>query len=366
MFCDMVEERWYSMDLLADMLIEHARELPYVAVKRVRPTLPYALARLDSARGAPRAERWRYWAGVAFGRFVHYPLAIVPELGKHDVYHVADHSYAHVLLELPSSRSGVYCHDIDAFRPWLEPTPTTSTAQRALARLGIAGLSRARLVFHSTPTVRRDLLAHGLVPEERLVHVPYGVSREFSVDPTDADAALAGRPPFILHVGTLIPRKNPEFLLRLALELCRDQPDLEFVQIGAEWDRVHREQIQSSGLGARFHQFPHKGRYELAAYYRAARAVLLPSSAEGFGLPVVEALACGAPVVTTRLPVLEEVAGPALVLCPFDDLEAWRSSVLGVLEGRAPDRALRLQTVEKYQWGLHAKRIVDAYAGLLD
>jgi glycosyltransferase involved in cell wall biosynthesis len=361
--CDLLEERWYSMDLLGDMLLEHAPRHPQLTLERVRPALLGPLARAADARGEKPLERWGYRAGIALGRFVQYPLAMLGERSRHDFFHVVDHSYAHLLYGLPARRSGVYCHDLDAFRPVLDE-PGQSLPHRTLAGALLRGLRRARVVFHSSRTVRDQILEHGLVPAERLVHAPYGVAAEFQPEPRAEDRALALLPPFVMHVGSLIPRKNPEVLLELIVELCRARPELHVYQMGGTWTEAQRARLAQTGVLERVHQFAHLGRPELSAYLRATRAVLLPSLAEGFGLPVVEALGCGAPVVVNRIPVLTEVGGDGVVAAPASELGAFRDAVLGVIDGGGPGRDARLRAAERYTWSAHARTIVETYLEL--
>jgi glycosyltransferase involved in cell wall biosynthesis len=361
--CDLLEERWFSMDLLADMLIAEAREVPAVAVTRVRPALPPVLARVAERDGQRARNPWGYRAGIGFGRFVQYPVAALRERPRYDYFHVVDHSYAHLLFELPARRAGVYCHDLDAFRPILEPRDP-NPLRRALARTLLAGLRRAEVVFHSSLTVREQILEHRLVPAEKLVHAPYGVAPEFQPDPRAEDASLAGRPPFVMHVGSLIPRKNPEVLVALIAELCRAVPELEVFQMGGTWTPEQRARLEAAGVLGRVHQFAHMARPELSAYLRATRAVLLPSLAEGFGLPVVEALACGAPIVVNDIPVLVEVGGAGAVVRPARDLAAFRDAVIDVIRGGGPTRDERLRAAAPYTWAAHARAILGAYAAL--
>lgn len=361
--CDLREERWFSMDLLADMLIAEAARLPGIEVERVRPELPALLERAARPRGAAPLERWGYRAGIGLGRYVQYPLHLLGRNAPDGWYHVADHSYAHLLFELPRRRTGVFCHDIDAFRPLLE-TPRASLPRRALARALLSGLERARVVFHSTLAVREEILAHKLLPAGRLVHAPYGVAAEFQPEPGAEDAELAGRPPFVLHVGSLIPRKNPEFLLRLLVDLCLARPDLEIVQAGGTWTDAQRAELERAGVAGRVRQFPKLGRRELAVYYRTASAVVLPSLAEGFGLPVIEALACGAPVAVSDIPVLVQVGAEGVIAAPVDALSAWREAVFALIDGRGPSRDARLDAARPYTWAAHARTIIDTYAEL--
>jgi glycosyltransferase involved in cell wall biosynthesis len=361
--CDLLEERWYSMDLLADMLLEHAPRSPSLMLERVRPSLFGPMARIADARGEKPLERWGYRVGLGLGRYLQYPVAALRERSRHDFFHIVDHSYGHLLYTLPAERTGVYCHDLDAFRPALESSGDR-LPRRALAHGLLTALRRARVVFHSSLDVREQILERGLVPAERLVHAPYGVAAEFQPDAREEDRALVGLPPFVMHVGSLIPRKNPEFLLELIVELCLARPELHVYQMGATWTEAQRARLVQAGVLERVHQFAHLGRPELSAYLRATRAVLLPSLAEGFGLPVVEALGCGAPVVVNRIPVLTEVGGGAVVALPVTDVVVFRDAVLGVMDGGGPSRDARLRAAERYTWTAHARTIVETYAEL--
>jgi glycosyltransferase involved in cell wall biosynthesis len=94
--------------------------------------------------------------------------------------------------------------------------------------------------------------------------------------------------------------------------------------------------------------------------------VLVTSEAEGFGLPVIEALACGAPVVASDLPVLREVGGDAVTYAPVGNLGAWTEAVHRVLASAEPDtgRSQRVARGRGYSWTNHARIILDTYRRL--
>jgi glycosyltransferase involved in cell wall biosynthesis len=140
------------------------------------------------------------------------------------------------------------------------------------------------------------------------------------------------------------------------------------VKVGGEWSAGHREQIDRLGLGDAIIHARDAPRAELAEVYRRAGAVLVPSEAEGFGLPVIEALACGAAVVASDLPTLREVGGPAAMYAPVADVPAWVGLVARVLidPAAAPPRADRLAVAGRYSWAAHAETIAAAYHRLLE
>ena len=94
----------------------------------------------------------------------------------------------------------------------------------------------------------------------------------------------------------------------------------------------------------------------------------MTSEAEGFGLPIIEALACGAPVVASDLPVLREVGADACTYAPVGDVPAWVEAVTSVLTApdEQPPRDVRLARAAHFTWEAHTRTILDAYLGLLD
>lgn len=353
---DFLEEDWPSMDLVADELVRQASGMAGVAATQIRPPMLAPFRRL--AGGAPS----RFWHNVdrVSGRYLEYSLRVIPERTRFDRYHLVDHSYAHLALLLPGAQTGVFCHDIDAFRPLFEKD--AAPFRKAIARALLAGLRRATVVFHSTELVRSEILERSLVRPERLVQAPYGVAREFQPEPGPDDEALRRAPPYVLHVGSLIPRKNPEFLLQVFAALARARPELEFVQVAGTWTPALERLVEELGLGPKLRRLPRHTQRELAPLYRNARAVLMPSLAEGFGLPVVEALSCGAPVVASDIPVFRQIGGPAASYVPAGALEAWQARVLEAMSDHSSlSRAARLERAARYSWQAHAEIIVKAH-----
>jgi glycosyltransferase involved in cell wall biosynthesis len=102
---------------------------------------------------------------------------------------------------------------------------------------------------------------------------------------------------------------------------------------------------------------------DLVALYQHAAVVLMTSESEGFGIPLIEALACGSIIAAIDIPVLREVGGNAAVYCPVGTPEAWAETISELLTDpqSAPDRVLRLQHVKQYTWSAHAGTIAQAY-----
>jgi glycosyltransferase involved in cell wall biosynthesis len=363
------EEGWPSMDLMGEALLEGLSALPSeVRVTGVRPPLPRLVQRLPGVPG-----RAAFNADRLLTRFGAYPARTLLARGRYEAFHVVDHSYAQLVHTLPARRTGVYCHDLDTFRSVLEPHREPRPAWfRLMARTALLGLRRAAIVFHGTQAVRAELLSHGAVDPERLVWAPPGVSPEFRPEPSPGDrsesvlAPLEGRP-FLLHVGSSIPRKRLDVLFETFAALRTRHPELRLVQQGGALTSSQREQVARLGIGDALLQPPKLDRATLAGLYRRAQAVLIPSEAEGFGLPVIEALACGAPVVASSLPVLREVGDDACLYCPVGEVASWVELLDALLSGRQPppSRERRLERARRFTWQAHARTVLDAYLRLL-
>ena len=199
-----------------------------------------------------------------------------------------------------------------------------------------------------------------------------GVAPEFTPGTTQPAvelpwlAELDGRP-WVLHVGTCNKRKRIDVLLDVVAAVRQTVPDLRLVKVGGEWTADHRERIARLGLAGAITHVCGLTRVELAEVYRRARVVLIPSGAEGFGLPVVEALACGAAVVASDIPALREAGGPAAAFVPVGDVGAWSDLVAKLLTdpAAAPPRADRLAWAGRFTWTAHAEIIARAYHRLL-
>lgn len=364
---DFPEENWVSMNIVAEMLLRHLQSVsaPEIAAQLVCPPFRWRacrVPRLRAMRVGFNCDRLlnRQWDYPRFARGLH---------ASFDAFHVADHSYAMLVHSLPANRSGVFCHDLDAFgcllNPRAHPRPRWF---RCMTRRILRGMQRAAVVFHATDSVARQIREHGLVDPARLVFAPLGVAGEFtpSDDDTQIDSRVvrAGAPPFLLHVGSCVPRKRIDVLLDVFAEVRRARPQLCLVKVGGEWTASQRRQIDDLKLEPAIRHLVHIDRRSLAWLYRRAAAVLVTSEAEGFGLPVVEALACAAPVVASDIPTLREVGGDAVVYGRVGDVGDWARTILD--PSRQPTRELRLAQAAKFSWSNHARTIAQAYIRLLE
>ena len=282
--------------------------------------------------------------------------------------HIVDHSYAHLVKAVPAGRAGVYCHDLDAFLSLLEPEKEHRPWWfRVLARRTLNGLKRAAVVFHNSAATARQLIDAGIVRPGRLVHAPLGVAAEFSPEAAGlVELPVAGDSPFVLHVGSNIPRKRLDVLLDVFATVRRRVSGLRLVQVGGPWPQPLADQVERLKLGRFVTQVRGLSREQLAELYRRAAVVLVTSESEGFGLPVIEALACGATVVASDIPTLREAGGNAAVFRPVADVPAWTDAVAGLLinPAAAPPLEVRLAHAAQFSWREHARVIAETYLAM--
>jgi glycosyltransferase involved in cell wall biosynthesis len=356
-------------ELLRALARDHGDTVSPVSVA---PPFRYRAMRVSSGPLAANADR-----GV--NRLFDYPAHVGRLRDTFDLFHVMDHSYAQLVHRLPARRTIVTCHDLDTFRSILEPNAAPrSLPFRVMTRHILSGLQRAAYVTCDTAVVRDELVGWGLVQPERVVVAPVGVSAAFT-EPVSASARahadrlvpIAPGAVDVMHVGSVAERKRLDVLIACCAELRRHVPSLRLIRVGGRLSDAHAALARSLGCADIIIDVPAVDDDTLAALYRRAALVLLPSEREGFGLPVIEALSCGTPVVASNLPVLREVGGRAVEFCPVGDVSAWTRVVLALLEERAsaPDRwsarcAQGTFWAGRFSWRLFADCMVDLYTEL--
>lgn len=205
-------------------------------------------------------------------------------------------------------------------------------------------LGAARKVIAVSAFTRRELVELLRVPSEKIAVIPNGVDEAFRAEGPAADGE------YVLTVGTLEPRKN---LVRTA-EAAR-RLGVELRVVGARgWGG-----IEASGNGVRWlGRVPDE---ELAALYRGARVVAYPSLYEGFGIPVLEAMACGAPVVTSRGGATEEIADDAAELVDPLDTTSIAAGIERAFERRSQLVERGLARARSFTWAAVANATAAVY-----
>jgi glycosyltransferase involved in cell wall biosynthesis len=218
---------------------------------------------------------------------------------------------------------------------------------------------RAARVLTVSETTRRDIIERYRVPAERVVVTHNGVDGRFRPEGPRVD-----RGPFLLFVGALHPRKGLVTALEAMAQLP-DAPPLLVVGPAKHGAAEVKAAVDRLGLDGRVELVGHVDDDDLARLYRSAEAFVFPSRFEGFGLPVVEAMASGTPVVTTTAGSLPEVAGDAAVLVPPGDAAALATGIEQTLSEAAARRVAGLANAQRFRWDVLAARTAEVYAEVL-
>ncbi len=364
------------MDLVAEMLFQH---LQNEHAETISPTLLRPPMRRRFSRNGGAGPRFN--ADRFLNRFVDYPRFVRKLRDQFDLFHLVDHSYAQLLHELPADRAIVTCHDLDTFQCLLNPTqdPRSFQFRKMMART-LTGFVKAARVTCDTNATRDELLAHKLVDPARAVVVYNGVHPSCSpaADPI-ADAEVnrllgprSAESIELLHVGSTIPRKRIDLLLRIFAAVRREHPEARLIRAGGEFTGAQQQLAIDLKVSEAIVVLPNLERDVLAAVYRRADIVLLPSEREGFGLPVVEALACGTPVIATDLAVLREVGGNAVRYCLLDAVECWVDSITNLLRGKHQqtetwrvNRRAGIAHAGKFCWTNYTNAMTSLYRDVL-
>lgn len=273
---------------------------------------------------------------------------------------------------LPAARrrgpTAITIHDLAYLHRPVLVTPD-SFRYYSQIREAAAGVDAVIAVSEAT---RQAAIAELSLPDDRVVAIPHGVEAHFSPESHAEDAGrLASyglRAPYILFLGTLEPRKNLNALVR-AYSLARQSglpKDIPLVLAGGRgWlsDEIYRAAYMSAERGSIL--FPGRIREaDLPALYRSAASFVLPSLDEGFGLPVLEALTCGTPVVCSDLPALREVAGEAAGYAESGKDEELAAALLAVFHKPAATAGrvrAGLERARAYTWQRAAEETAAVY-----
>ncbi|MFA6042703.1 MAG: glycosyltransferase family 1 protein [Patescibacteria group bacterium] len=260
----------------------------------------------------------------------------------------------------------VTCHDVIGM---IFPQYFSKSAQLYWKTLLPASLRHADHVLTVSTASKRDIVRLVGIPESRITVTPLAAKKVFQPQSNPALLTQVRRTynlprPFCLAVGTIEPRKNLPFLIETFATAKRESHDL--VIVGKRgWDAPQVDQrIRQLHLGDRVHILEYVAEAEVVQLMAGATALLFPSRYEGFGLPVLEAMASGTPVVASTSSSIPEVAGDAVLYADPSDMDAWRSHIGNVINDsflRAKLRANGLQRAKQFTWENTAQRTLAVF-----
>jgi glycosyltransferase involved in cell wall biosynthesis len=349
---------------LVQALARLDRQNEYVLFVAGRPSGP--LLELSSAhpnfhlKAAPLSDRF---FNIIWQR-LRLPLPVEAFSGPLDIFHSPDF----VLPPLRRARAILTVHDLSFMRV---PQCADPALRAYLSQAVPRSISRADHVLADSQSTRRDLIELLAVPADKITVVPAGVGDNFRRVTDEERLAYVRRryeltPRFILGLSTLEPRKNFVGLIRAFARLSASGYAGDLVIAGGRgwmYEPIFAE-VEQQKLAGRVHFPGFVADADLPALYTLADLLAFPSFYEGFGLPVLEAMACGTPVICADNSSLPEVAGEAALMVGAGDTEALVEGIRRLLADEELRRQLvqrGLAQVKNFTWQGAARKLLAVY-----
>jgi glycosyltransferase involved in cell wall biosynthesis len=342
-------DRQDSMQIYASMLENGLRARGH----EVRLLQPPAVLGPRVAENSPLYK----WLGYA-DKFVLFRRELRRAAGTADIVHLCDHSNAMYVPGLAHSPHVITCHDVLAIRSAMHhfPENPVSATGRMFQRLIARGLRRAGAILCVSRKTRDDLRRYLAVPEERLHVIPNALAWPYKPISAEASspflASVGLRPdePYFFHIGGNHWYKNRGAAIEIFAEIRKlpQYAGARLVMAGGPMLPELRAMAQKHQLCDALIEAVGLSNEQLEALYSRALATLFPSIEEGFGWPIVEAQACGCPVVTTDRPPMNEVAGGAAIVIDPARPEIAACTIASALKDTARMRAEGLRNAASY------------------
>ena len=356
----------YVRDLIGALANED-EQTPYHlfvagASRNVLPPAPGSNFHWTPTRLTPR------WCARLWHR-LHIPLPIEYFTGDIDLYHATD-------FVLPPTRKSTHTilqvHDLSFVRV---PEAASPNLKAYLDRVVPDSVNRADHVLADSRATKSDLCQLYNIAENKITVLHGGVDPHFKPVQNAVIQAVRhkydlGSVPFVLSVGTVQPRKNYSRLISAVAQLREHHPDIRLVIAGGRgWlEGPIYDTLNAVSMEPYTHFIGFVDDTDLPALYNAAACFAFPSLYEGFGLPVLEAMACGTPVVTANVSSLPEAAGDAALLVDPYDVDAIASALENVLTASSLRNQMinrGFQHIQNFTWQSAARKLLKIYKDML-
>ncbi|MEW6611896.1 MAG: glycosyltransferase [Pseudomonadota bacterium] len=332
-------------DMLSDGLTQHGHE---VRVLRPEP-------RLLQAGGTPK--KLEKWLGYV-DKLVLFPSVLREAARWADIVHICDHSNAFYVKYLDGRHHLVTCHDMLAIRSAMGEIPQNRTrwSGRVQQRMILRGLRAAQHIACVSRQTQSEVQRIVQRPEGDTTLVYNGLNYPYApMGWAAADQRLgkllgAAPGPFFLHVGGNNWYKNRPGVLKIfrRLAVMPQFREHRLLMVGKPWTPAMRQYVHAHGLAERVLEIHNVDNEDLRACYSRASALLFPSLQEGFGWPIVEAQACGCPVVTSQRAPMTEVGGSAAVYIDPEQPEAAAGIIVSRLAAAEAIRQAGLKNAQRF------------------
>lgn len=283
------------------------------------------------------------------------------------VHHITNQDLAFLLTKMELPRTVITCYDLI---PWVY-----YKNRSAYWRRNIEGLCRADRIITISEFSKDEIIKHTGIPAERIDVVYCGVDRDVFYPKRDKSPlrewGIHENQKVILYVGSEEPRKNLETLVEAIAHVCQEIPDIILLKVGSPGMGGDRKKtlalVKTHHLEDNVIFTGDVSEYLLAKYYNAADIFVFPSLYEGFGLPIIEAMACGCPVIASNSSSIPEVVGDGAVLVNSINPEEIAKAALELLthdEKRTGVIEKGLFRISKFKWDEAAEKTIRIYESM--
>jgi glycosyltransferase involved in cell wall biosynthesis len=354
---------------LVNAMLEQDAMNEYTLITSGHPTKQHAFPVASNVRGRSLFIPDRY-LNILWYRW-RVPLYANIFTGPVDIYHGLDF----VLPPLAGkARKVVTVYDLAFLQHPETAVPSLATYLNKVVPESVAAADVVAAISHAT---KQALIEHYKTPPEKIIVIPCGIAPHFQriKDPTLLEATRRKfdlRGPFILSVGTLEPRKNHLGLIKAFHEVQQKNENSAILAIagGKGWLYEETQRIVTElKLEDKVRFLGRISDLELITLYSLADVFAFPSFFEGFGIPPLEAMACGAPVITSNTSSLPEVTGDAAILVDPHDTHALANAISRLLGDEQLQEDLRQKgclQAQQYTWANAARKMLSVYQTLLN
>ncbi|GAC1389870.1 MAG: glycosyltransferase family 1 protein [Ktedonobacteraceae bacterium] len=357
----------YVRNLFAAMLLQDAKT-DYTLLTSGRPTAERPFPEAENVVGRSVFIPDRY-LNILWYRWRTPLLPATLFTGPIDIYHGPDFTLPPLGKKV---RKVVTIHDLAFLEHPEYAVPSLAAYLNKVVPEAVAAADIVATVSHE---VGRTLVKHFQTPQEKLTVIPNGVGVHFRriTDPVLLGATQHKfnlKAPLVLAVGTLEPRKNHIGLIKAfyKAQQKKNGPAMLAIAGGQGWLYEETKQVVADlKLEKKVRFLGRVTDLELVTLYSMANIFAFPSFFEGFGVPPIEAMACGAPVITSNISSLPEIAKDAALLVDPFDIDALATAITRLTEDEALRDELRqkgYQRVKQYTWAMSAQKMLTVYQRL--
>lgn len=352
----------FSMDVYADGLVS--------GLKAIRPE--WEIVEVTPNHLDKKSHSWASGFSTYYERFWHYPRTVAKQ--KADIFHIIDHSYGHLayFLKITGKPVIVTCHDLVHF---IYPENLYAQAHLPLVsmaawKFAVRGMRWSDHIVTVSANTASDVVQILNTELKRITVVPNAVDSIFRpLHPQKVEAfrqqhRISTETLCLLNVGSDHLRKNIFTILRVLENLKNRGLLVHLWKAGSDFTNDETTFLQTHGLDSLVTYLGQPDAHTLVQVYNAADVLLAPSLYEGFGMTVLEAMACGTPIITANVSSLPEVVGDAAILVDPMDVQAIVEALCRLQNNPAYREALRtkgLARAKLFTWEMTAEQVAKVY-----